>query len=96
MVCEPKDFIQIIKNIIYWVVTYWMIVTIQIKYLRIKEVIVKIQENVLVDMINGLSKTPYKINKDTLNFVNSYGIQKGIIINANDDKLKSFIKNPYK
>ena len=52
--------------------------------------------NIIVDLINGLSRTPYKINIDTLNFIYKYGVEKDIIIDTNKKEIKDILKDPYK
>jgi len=53
-------------------------------------------KNIIVDLINGLSRTPYKVNTDTLNFIYKYGVEKGIIINTEVEEIKNILNNPYK
>lgn len=53
------------------------------------------KENDIITLINGVSSTPYKINRDTFEFIQIYGIDKGIILYINDKKLKSFKDNPF-
>lgn len=53
-------------------------------------------KNIILDLINGLSRTPYKVNTDTLNFVYKYGVEKGIIINTETEDIKNILNNPYK
>lgn len=53
-------------------------------------------KNIIVDLINGLSRTPYKINTDTLNFIYKYGIEKDIIIDTERSDIKDIFNNPYK
>ncbi len=53
-------------------------------------------KNIIVDLINGLSRTPYKVNTDTLNFIYKYGVEKGIIINTELEDIKNILNNPYK
>jgi hypothetical protein len=52
--------------------------------------------NIIVSLINGLNKTPYKINTDTLNYIYKYGFDKNILIDDTDSELLSFMDNPYK
>lgn len=53
-------------------------------------------DNKVVSLINGLSKTPYRVNKETLNFIWEYGIEKGIVLDDQEEDLQRFIRNPYK
>ncbi len=53
-------------------------------------------KNIIVDLINGLSRTPYRVNTDTLNFIYKYGVEKGIIINTEIEDIKNILNNPYK
>lgn len=39
--------------------------------------------NIFYDMVNNLNKTPYKVNKEVLNFIIEYGIQYDIIDDIN-------------
>ena len=55
------------------------------------------EKNVVVDMVNKLNRTPYKINIDTLEFVLKFGIEKGIIIDiTTKPKLEKFLLYGYK
>jgi DNA-directed RNA polymerase len=54
------------------------------------------ENNSIVDLINGLSKTPYKINQETLDFIYQYGIQKKILLDPDSSEYKKFIEDPYK
>jgi DNA-directed RNA polymerase len=54
------------------------------------------EDNLIVDMVNGLSKVPFKINVDTLDFIYKYGFEKGILINDDNIELIKFVKKPYK
>jgi len=55
------------------------------------------EDNLIIDTVNGINKTPFKINIDTLNYIRKHAFTKGIIININDENIipKSFINNPY-
>ena len=52
--------------------------------------------NIIVSLVNGLSKTPYRVNVETLEFIYEYGIDKNIIIDDSSKDIQSFISNPYK
>lgn len=52
--------------------------------------------NLVIPMVSGVIKTPYKINEDTLDFVYKYGIKKKIIIDDSSSDIRNFINNPYK
>lgn len=54
------------------------------------------KDNVILDLINGVSSVPYKINVDTLDYILLNGVEKGIITNINDKDVSSFNLNPYK
>ena len=54
------------------------------------------ENNDIIALINGVSSVPYRINKKTLEFIRTYGIEKGIIFDINQGKLKDFNLNPYK
>jgi len=62
------------------------------------------QDNDVIDLINGVSKVPYKINKETLEYIQMYGIEKGILISINhknsnttllNNEINKFNINPY-
>lgn len=52
--------------------------------------------NIIIDLINGLTRTPYKINTDTLDYIYKFAIKKCVIIDYENDKIKEIINNPYK
>lgn len=52
--------------------------------------------NIIIDLINGLTRTPYKINTDTLDYIYKFAIKKCVIIDSENDKIKEIINNPYK
>jgi len=52
------------------------------------------EDNDVIDLINGVSRIPYKINKEVLNFIQLYGVEKNIIMSINKD-LNKFIHKPY-
>ena len=54
------------------------------------------KENHILDLINGVSCVPYKINKEVLEFIKVSGVEKGIILNYNNDELNNFMRNPYR
>lgn len=51
------------------------------------------ENNSIINLIYGVSKVPYKVNKDTLNFLELYGIEKGVLINSNNEELVDFRQN---
>ena len=62
------------------------------------------QDNDVIDLINGVSRVPYKINKDVLEYIQLYGIEKGCIVSGSTDMSKNniiskqvdkFYVNPY-
>lgn len=44
------------------------------------------KENDVINLINGMNSVKYKINKDTLDFINMYGVEKGIILSPPKDQ----------
>jgi DNA-dependent RNA polymerase len=54
------------------------------------------EDNLVVPMVTGVMKTPYKINVDTLEFIYKYGIKKKIITDGSSDGLRDFIRNPHR
>jgi hypothetical protein len=52
--------------------------------------------NIILDLINGLTRTPYKINTDILDYIYKFAIKKCVIIDSENDKIKEIINNPYK
>ena len=100
MICEPKPFIYsndpknnklggyLLNDINYTDDIF--------KDKRGYEVRTKLSnDNIVVSLINGLSKVPYRINTDTLEYIKLYGLEKDIILNDSDDKLQKFIQSPY-
>lgn len=62
------------------------------------------QDNDVINLVNGVSKVPYKINKETLKYIHVHGVEKGIIISTNhkkpktsvlDNEINKFNINPY-
>lgn len=53
-------------------------------------------QNSIINLINGVSSVPYKINKETLRYISLNGIEKGIILDPDEDDIKEFNLNPYK
>ena len=51
-------------------------------------------DNIIVSLINGMSRVPYKINVDTLEFIYKYGIEKNIVLDYTTEEMIRF-KNPY-
>lgn len=101
MVCEPKDFFyssetkyNSLGGYLYNDVYYTdHIFKDKIGY---EEITKLSDDNIIVSLINGLSKTPYKVNTDTLEFIKLYGYEKNILIDDTDEKLQTFIVNSYK
>lgn len=54
------------------------------------------EENDIINLVNGMNSVPYKINNDTLDFINMHGVEKGIILSDKDENVKAFRDNPYK
>lgn len=101
MVCEPKDYEYkddlipkkfggyLLNNI------YYTNGIFKEKVGYDKETLLK-NENLVVSLVNGLSKTPYKINTETLDFIYTYGLEKKVLIDENEKGIQDFLKNPYK
>ena len=53
-------------------------------------------KNNIINLINGVSSVPYKINTETLQFITLIGISKGIVEDINNRDVKDFNLNPYK
>ena len=51
-------------------------------------------DNYISHLINGVNKVPYKINKNTLNYIELYGVKKNIIIDSNREDIINFKENP--
>lgn len=91
MVCEPKDFFyssdtksNSLGGYLYKDVYHTDHI---FKDKTGYEEITKLSDdNIIVSLINGLSKTPYKVNTDTLEF-KLYGYEKNILIDDTDEKL---------
>jgi DNA-directed RNA polymerase len=52
--------------------------------------------NIIIDMVNGMSKTPFKVNTNVLEYIYKYGIDKKILTDDLSAELKLFLANPYK
>ena len=101
MVCEPKDYVYSDNNSKNILGGYLLNDVHYTDYLFKDKVGYEIdtklkEDNIVVDLINGLSKTPYKINKNVLEFIKLYGLEKGIILDDTEKKISNFMKNPYK
>ena len=101
MVCVPKDFVfstDPAKNVLGG----YLLNDINYTNLLIKDKVgyeintELTEDNLIIDLINGMSKTPYKINKDVLDYVILHGYDKNILTDQSNKKIQSFIKNPYK
>lgn len=101
MVCIPKDYVYSIIPEVNQLGGYLLndvcytqeLVKSKVGYgekTKIKDV------NLVVELVNGMSKTPYKVNKDTLEYVYKYGIEKKILVDDSGPELKSFLSDPYK
>lgn len=53
-------------------------------------------DNFVIGLINGISKIPYKINQDTLKYIEDYGVEKGILIDPNREDVNDYRENPRK
>ena len=60
-----------------------------------KKTILK-NKSVIINMINGLSRTPYKINTNTLNYIYKYGVEKNIITDDKNEQIRNILDNPFK
>jgi DNA-dependent RNA polymerase len=101
MVCEPKDWIYSLDNSKNKLGGFLL----NDKYYNEKLIRDKIgyeksttlkEGNLVIPMVTGVMKTPYKINVDTLEFIFKYGIRKNIIIDDSSKEIKEYISNPYK
>ena len=100
MVCEPKDFVysqEPENNKLGGYLLNDVLHTDHIfKNKRGYGVTTKLEkDNTVVSLVNGFSKTPYKINSDTLDFIKLYGLDKNIIIDDSEPKIQRFLRNPY-
>ena len=101
MICKPKDYVysqDFRKNILGGYLLNDLYYTDHIFKEKIGygKTTVLHENNLIVDLINGLAKTPYKININTLEFINKFGIDKKMVIDPSGKEIKSFIDNPYK
>lgn len=100
MVCEPKDHVYSLdpkKNKLGGYLlndVHYTTSLIKDKIGYEKNTVLD-EDNIIVSLINGLSKTPYKINIDTLEYIFKFGLEKKIIIDDSNDELESFRKNPF-
>ena len=60
-----------------------------------KDDTVILDDNLIIDMVNRMMKTPYKINIQTLEYIYKYGIEKGIVIDSSSEDIQKFMSNPY-
>jgi len=99
MICPPKEYSKD-KNDVklggYLLNDVKYVEGIFIKKVGYGKPTVLKDKNIIVDLINGLSRTPYKVNTDTLNFIYKYGVEKDIIINTEIEDIKNILNNPYK
>lgn len=100
MVCEPKDFIYSQNPVNNQLGGYLLNDVLHTDHIfknkRGYGESTKLEEkNIVVSLVNGFSKTPYKINNDTLDFIKLYGLEKNIIIDDSEQKIQNFIRNPY-
>jgi hypothetical protein len=101
MVCEPKDHVYSsdpTKNKLGGYLLNDVHYTSDLIKDRIgygDQTILK-DKNIIVSLVNGLSKTPYKINTETLEYIYKFGLEKNIIIDDSSEEIRSFINNPYK
>jgi len=101
MVCEPKDHVYSsdpTKNKLGGYLLNDVHYTSDLIKDRIgygDQTILK-DQNIIVSLVNGLSKTPYKINTETLEYIYKFGLEKNIIIDDSSEEIRSFINNPYK
>ena len=51
------------------------------------------KKNDIIGLINGISTIPYKVNREVLEFINQYGVDKGIIIDIQESE--GFRANPH-
>lgn len=52
-------------------------------------------KNIIISLVNGLNKTPYKINTNTLDFIYRFGIDKKILIDESSEDMQTYMKDPY-
>jgi DNA-dependent RNA polymerase len=59
-----------------------------------KPTILDSDNNIVVNMVNGVSKIPFKINTDTLNYIYKYGVEKKILIDDSNKEIQLYLDNP--
>lgn len=95
MVCEPKDYVQSSEGKIVKLGGYLLN---DVKYsnppirnkMGHKKDSTLEPENLIVDLVNGMSKVPYKINREVLDFVYEYGIEKEILVESREE-IRSYL-----
>ena len=99
MICPPKEYVYSNDNFLnlggYLLNGIKYVENIFIKKVGYGKPTVLKDKNIIVDLINGLSRTPYKVNTDTLNFIYKYGVEKDIVIDTNKKEIKDIYNNPY-
>ena len=52
-----------------------------------------LEDNTVLGMINGVSAIPYKIDRETLKYIEMYGVEKGVLTAISSDLLE-YRRNP--
>lgn len=100
MVCEPKDYKltsnpDIIKLGGYLLNDIQFVYDLILSKIGVEEKPKIKKRNLVIDLVNGISKIPYKINTETLLFIYQFGISKKIIVDDDNKDIKYFLSNPY-
>lgn len=99
MVCEPKEYrydTDPFKNKLGgYILNDEKYVTNLIKpRIGYEEPTVLDSNSIVVDLVNGVSKKPFKINTDTLNYIYKYGVEKKILIDDSNKEIQHYLNNP--
>lgn len=98
MVCEPEEYVQTSKGIKLggYLLNDEAYTDDLVKDKHGYAIKTKLNSDLVFNMVNRFSKTPYKINIDTLNFLYKYGYDKNILLDVSSTNFKKFLSNPYK
>lgn len=88
MVCEPKEYVQTSKDIKLggYLLNDEVYTDELIKDKQGYGIKTKLNSDLVFNMVNRFSKTPYKINIETLNFLYKYGYDKNILLDTTSTK----------
>lgn len=96
MVCEPKEYVCKKRNKLGGYLLNDECYTTSIIKDRIGYgVKTTLLSDIVVNLVNGVSKIPFKINTDILDYIYRQGIQKKIITDDTTEEIQSYFNNPH-